>query len=118
MTELLVHRRGPLEGKKDKFDEDVIRIGRKDDNHVVLAEKVVSSYHAEIRRRGESYTLVDLESTNGTFVNGERVQKAPLKDRDKVEIGENGPVFEFRSDGAEESRGPRLVPLAGAWDSG
>src|SRR5213593_38222 len=118
MTAILVHRRGPLEGQKDKFDEDVIRIGRQDDNHVVLAEKVVSSYHAEIRRRGEGYTLVDLESTNGTFVNGERVQKVLLNDHDKVEIGENGPVFEFRSDGADESRGPRIVPLSGAWDSG
>jgi len=50
MSAVLVHRKGSLQGQKDKVHHDVIRLGRKPDNHVIYSENVVSGYHAEIRR--------------------------------------------------------------------
>ncbi|PYV37821.1 MAG: hypothetical protein DMG09_13725 [Acidobacteria bacterium] len=116
MSAVLVHRKGSLQGQKDKVHHDVIRLGRKPDNHVIYSENVVSGYHAEIRRRGDEYSLVDLESTNGTFVNGKRVEKALLGDGDRIELGEDGPVFEFRTD--QGKKGARIIPISGAWENG
>jgi membrane-bound lytic murein transglycosylase D len=114
----LVYRSGSLQGRRGEFDQEVIRLGRKADNDVSLSDNVVSSYHAEIRRKGSGYIVVDLESTNGTFVNGERVDgKQPLRSRDKIEVGENGPVIEFRStEEAETDETPRLVLVSGSWE--
>jgi ABC transport system ATP-binding/permease protein len=66
----------------------LLRIGRAADNQVVVADLSVSRYHAELRRdqRG-GYTIVDLNSHNGTFVNGQRVGSAPVTERDIIGIG-------------------------------
>jgi membrane-bound lytic murein transglycosylase D len=114
----LVYRSGSLSGRRGEFDQELIRLGRKADNDVSLSDTVVSSYHAEIRRKGSQYVLVDLESTNGTFVNGERVDgKTKLRNRDKIEIGENGPVLEFRTaEAAEAGDHPQLVLVSGSWE--
>jgi membrane-bound lytic murein transglycosylase D len=115
---MLVYRSGSLQGRRGEFDQDVIRLGRKADNDVSLSDSVVSSYHAEIRRKGPQYTLVDLESTNGTFVNGERVEgKTRLRNRDKIELGENGPVIEIRTpEETEAADNPQLVLVSGSWE--
>jgi pSer/pThr/pTyr-binding forkhead associated (FHA) protein len=79
---------------------------------------MVSGHHAEIRRKGGRFTLADVGSTNGTFLNGSAVEKAELDDRAKIEIGPDGPVFEFRleEERAQERRperddGPRRASL-------
>ena len=66
----------------------LLRIGRAADNQVVVNDLSVSRYHAELRRdpRG-GYTIVDLNSHNGTFVNGQRVSAAPVTERDVLTIG-------------------------------
>ena len=57
---------------------DVTTIGRLDDNDVVVPDRWVSRHHAEIRRSGTRYEIVDLESKNGLYLNGARVT-APVR---------------------------------------
>lgn len=66
---------------------DPVLIGRDPQNDVVLDDRRVSRKHAEIRLRLGRYTLYDLQSTNGTYVNGRRVAEKVLEDGDKVSIG-------------------------------
>ena len=64
-----------------------LRIGRAPDNDIVVSDLSVSRHHAELRRVGEAYQIVDLGSHNGTFVNGQRVSAAPLSEGDIVGVG-------------------------------
>jgi cytochrome P450/NADPH-cytochrome P450 reductase len=64
-----------------------LRIGRAEDNDIVVADPAVSRHHAELRNVGGQYHLVDLGSNNGTFVNGQRITTAPLTAGDVVVIG-------------------------------
>jgi len=64
-----------------------IIIGRSSDLDMVLVEDMVSRKHAKITTDDQVITIQDLGSTNGTFVNGEKVRKAELKDGDRILIG-------------------------------
>ncbi len=65
-----------------------MRIGRTDDNDLVLSDLSVSKHHAELRKTSDGkYQIADLGSHNGTFVNGQRVTSATLTEKDIVGIG-------------------------------
>ena len=64
-----------------------LRIGRAADNDVVVSDLSVSRYHAELRKTGRGYEIVDLASHNGTFLNGQWVTAAPVTERDIISIG-------------------------------
>jgi cytochrome P450/NADPH-cytochrome P450 reductase len=65
------------------------RIGREPDNDIVVSDLSVSSHHAELRTVAGGYRIVDLGSTNGTFVNEQRVTAALLSDGDMVGLGDS-----------------------------
>jgi len=70
-------------------EKTLIQIGRDPGNDVVLASPNVSRFHAQVERVGQRYRVVDLRSSNGTFVNGERVEGALwLKPNDSIRIGQ------------------------------
>ena len=71
----------PISGDRDIF------IGRSNDLEVVLVEDMVSRKHARVSLAGETLSIEDLGSTNGTFVNGEKIKRARLKEGDRVLIG-------------------------------
>ena len=69
------------------YPDKPIVVGRSSDLDMVLVEDMVSRKHAKIAYAGDQITIEDLGSTNGTFVNGEKVKKARLKEGDRVLIG-------------------------------
>lgn len=77
-------------GRVREFTNEVIRVGRDPDNDLVLTDGVVAPHHAEFRQAGEAWRIFDLNSTNGTYVNGQREQDAILYDGDVVEFGPRG----------------------------
>lgn len=62
-------------------------IGRSGDRDIVLEEEMVSRQHAKVRAEGSELLLIDLGSTNGTFVNGEKVRRIALQNGDRLLIG-------------------------------
>lgn len=66
---------------------DTYTLGRHRNNDIVIGDPKVSSFHARIDRTGEGFVIVDLNSRNGTFVNGRRVTKGPLQTGDEVRLG-------------------------------
>jgi hypothetical protein len=77
----------PSRGEPFRLDRPTITIGRSDTNDIVINEKRVSRAHAEIRYDHSAFTLHDLASQNGVFLNGARITRpAPLKDRDIIII--------------------------------
>jgi adenylate cyclase len=78
-----------------KITEDVITIGRSKDNHVVLFDHTASRRHAKVRRTPDGYLLMDLDSHNGTHVNGSRVTSRILRHNDLVEIGTSVLSFQY-----------------------
>ncbi|HEX2993910.1 MAG TPA: winged helix-turn-helix domain-containing protein [Anaerolineales bacterium] len=81
--------------KKEHFlEQTVTRLGRAVENEIVIVSKRASREHAHIRRDGRRVFLDDLGSTNGTFLNGERVLgSVQLRDGDEISVGEV--VFTF-----------------------
>lgn len=67
---------------------DRITVGRSHENDVMLDEVDASRFHAELVRRDHNYAVQDLNSGNGTFVNGRRISEpTPLNDGDEIRIG-------------------------------
>jgi pSer/pThr/pTyr-binding forkhead associated (FHA) protein len=64
----------------------VVNIGRMDDNDVVIANPHISRYHAQLRATEGRYVLVDLKSTGGTSVNGEKVTQIPIYPGDVISL--------------------------------
>lgn len=85
---LLELRRGPgQEGQQFVLDAEITELGRHPECGVVLDHATVSRHHAEIRRAGHTYTVRDLGSLNGTYLNRKAVDSAELGDGDEISIG-------------------------------
>jgi pSer/pThr/pTyr-binding forkhead associated (FHA) protein len=77
----------------DLKDLDVVVIGRDESCLIFLDAANVSRHHAELQRRGEAFLLVDLDSTNGTWMHGQRIDQHVLQDGDSFQIGSFQIVF-------------------------
>lgn len=75
----------------DEFvlDKEIMTIGRKDDNDIRIENLAVSGHHAKLLTIFDDSFLEDLDSTNGTYVNGQPISKHPLKNGDVVVIGKH-----------------------------
>ena len=110
----LVRHSDDQDGKRYSLASLVSVVGRHPACDVVLDGSdafVVSAQHAEIRQEAGLYRIHDLESTNGTFVNGERIQIAALENGSRIRFGASGPEFEFLT-AASPVRLDRTVVLA------
>jgi hypothetical protein len=92
-TALLVVRRGPNAGSRFLLDSDLTTAGRHPESDIFLDDVTVSRRHAEFYRQGETFTVRDVGSLNGTYVNRERIEEAGLNAGDEVQVGKFRLVF-------------------------
>ncbi|GEE03086.1 glycogen accumulation regulator GarA [Gordonia spumicola] len=92
-TALLVVKRGPNAGSRFLLDQAATSSGRHPDSDIFLDDVTVSRRHAEFRRDGDDFQVVDVGSLNGTYVNREPVDTATLANGDEVQIGKFRLVF-------------------------
>ncbi|MDQ4068402.1 MAG: FHA domain-containing protein [Actinomycetota bacterium] len=100
-TAMVVVKRGPNAGSKFVLEGDVTRAGRHPDSDIFLDDITVSRRHAEIHRSGNGYLVRDAGSLNGTYLNRERIEEAPLSNGDELQIGKFRLVF-FAGGAGEE----------------
>jgi hypothetical protein len=81
-------------GNRFTIENRVTVIGRSSECEISLSDSNVSRRHAEVRRIGDGYSLVDLGSTNGTEVNGQRIQETALMSGDVIGVGQTEITFE------------------------
>ena len=90
---ILVVKRGPNVGSRFALEKDVVQAGRHPDSDIFLDDVTVSRHHAEIVREEQGYVVRDAGSLNGTYLNRERVETAPLDNGDELQIGTFKLVF-------------------------
>src|SRR6185369_17262700 len=83
----LIALSGPARGTSFTLTEDEVSIGRESANGIRVDDDSVSRRHCLIKRENESFRVVDLESYNGTFVNGVPVGEHDLHHGDQVAVG-------------------------------
>jgi len=89
--------------------QPTLTLGRKPDNDIILPLDYVSGHHGKLEQRGTTWHYIDLGSTNGTYVNGQRVQSVVLQDSDILRIGDpqgNTVGLTFRAAGAAGAPAP------------
>lgn len=91
----LVITSGVASGTSIPLDDDFVTIGRSSDSTLVIVDEYTSTYHARLARSGSEWVLTDLDSTNGTRVNGEQIRRpVPVPTFTPVTIGQT--TFELR----------------------
>jgi pSer/pThr/pTyr-binding forkhead associated (FHA) protein len=106
-------RSGELKGRRLPIKVPVVNIGRGDYNDVVIADPSVSTMHAKLQRRDTIWILTDLGSTNGTYVEGERLTgEVPLGPGTTLKFGDVAALFEPLDESASSGRpdSTRMMP--------
>jgi pSer/pThr/pTyr-binding forkhead associated (FHA) protein len=102
MAKLVILTQG-ITGRTHELKVDKTTIGRVEDNSFQIAEPSVSSHHCEVLLRGNEVVVKDLNSTNGTFINDEKITESVLKPGHTLRLGQ----IELRlEDGATASPAP------------
>jgi hypothetical protein len=87
------------DGKQHQIEKRRVVIGRSKDADIQVEDPNVSRRHAEVRQEGAAYWVVDLDSTNGTEINGRRLKRAKLRPGDTITVGATELVFRRESGG-------------------
>jgi len=91
---LLIIKSGRKSGTTFPLRKKVINMGRDSSNEIVIDDPKSSRQHAKIKLEGDNFVIYDLASSNGTFVNGEKITSVKLNDGDEIKIGDT--VFAFK----------------------
>ncbi len=86
-TALLIVKRGPNAGSRFLLDSELTTVGRHPDSDIFLDDVTVSRRHAEFYRQPSGFTVRDVGSLNGTYVNRDRIEETDLRDGDEVQVG-------------------------------
>jgi hypothetical protein len=95
-------------GRTYELNAEKTTVGRVEDNAFQIAEPSVSSHHAEIILRGNDVLIKDLNSTNGTFINGEKITESVLKPGQTLKFGQ----VELRLEGKDGAAAPTAAAKA------
>jgi len=98
-----------LAGRTHELNVDRTTIGRVEDNAFQIAEQSISSHHCEVYLRGGDVVVKDLNSTNGTFINDEKITEGVLKPGQTLRLGHVELRLEIDTTGASA---PSAVPSA------
>jgi len=110
MAKLVILTQGlPVTGRTHELNVDCTTIGRVEDNLFQIAEPSVSSHHCEVHLRGDDVLIRDLNSTNGTFINNEKITEKVLKPGQTLRLGN----IELKLDAPGTAAAP-AAPAAGA----
>jgi pSer/pThr/pTyr-binding forkhead associated (FHA) protein len=90
---LLVVKRGPNAGSRFTLEFGKTTIGRHPDSDIFLDDVTVSRRHAEVHHDGPTFTVNDVGSLNGTYLNRERIEQADLHSGDELQVGKFRLVF-------------------------
>ena len=105
----LISRQGPQVQLRYLISKDCTSVGRSPDNDVVMQgpeNASVSTHHCQISRAEDAFRIRDLESTNGTFLNGERITDAELRAPAMIRLGMHGPELNFDFSGEVAAAAP------------
>ena len=103
MSKLVLLTEG-FAGRTYELNVEKTTVGRVEDNAFQIAEPSVSSHHAEIILKGNDVVIKDLNSTNGTFINGEKITEAVLKPGQTLKFGQ----VELRLEGKDGAGTPAV----------
>jgi diguanylate cyclase (GGDEF)-like protein len=116
----LVIIKGEELGRRIDLDDEIVEIGRSEECSITIDSELVSRRHAVVQRVAGNYIVADLQSTNGTYVNSERVTTRGLNDGDKISIGKT--VLKYMESNLELHYHEQLFtmvsvdPLTGAYN--
>ena len=113
MAKLVILSQG-MTGRSHELKVDKTTIGRVEDNTFPIAEASVSSHHCEVLLRGSDVVIHDLNSTNGTFINGEKITESVLKPGQTLRLGQVELRLEAEGAATSSSPPPTSKPAAPA----
>lgn len=105
--------RGNDQGQRFELEDPTLRLGRESSATIQLHDTEVSRLHAEIRRVDRDFSIADLDSSNGTFVNGKRIRQHQLNSGDQVQVGGTLMLYTGPSDEPDEDLA-RVISIAPA----
>jgi pSer/pThr/pTyr-binding forkhead associated (FHA) protein len=79
--------KGPIIGERFFINKKIFTIGRNPDSDILLDDITVSRQHAVIEKKGDDFLIKDMESLNGTYINGKIIELSRLNNGDRIQIG-------------------------------
>ncbi|MEO5378055.1 MAG: FHA domain-containing protein [Magnetococcus sp. DMHC-6] len=102
MAKIVIKVKGVIREERE-LTRVATAIGRTSENEIILDNPAVSRSHAAIVRKGDKYLLEDLDSRNGTFVNGQRIQRHELQDGDSILVGKHTLLYVDHQNSSSEN---------------
>src|SRR5208283_199978 len=107
---------GADQGKRFEFKSSPVALGRDNSNAIRLHDTEVSRRHAELRQDDDTYRVVDLGSANGTYVNGQLIDQAPLHSGDRLQIGQTVLLYHDQTNSPKRDLTARVDLLSRSGD--